>query len=96
MAFKSLDLILQDARSTLRRFPLAILSSVIGSFAMVVLLNPQKYPRSDYDPLWKLAMVSTLGITLFLSLSLFSEVKRHDERKAAGIQAGGHEPEDCR
>lgn len=89
MAFKSLDLILQDARSTLRRFPLAILSSVIGSFAMVVLLNLQKYPRSDYDPLWKLAMVSTLGITLFLSLSLFSEVKRHDERKAAGIQAGG-------
>lgn len=45
MAFKSLDLILQDARSTLRRFPLAILSSVIGSFAMVVLLNLQKYPQ---------------------------------------------------
>lgn len=89
MAFKSLDLIRQDARATLRRFPLAILSSVIGSLAMVVLLNLQHYPKSEYESLWKLAMVSTLGITLFLSLSLFSEVKRHDERKAAGMQACG-------
>lgn len=89
MAFKSLDLILHDARATLRRFPLALLSSLIGTLAMVLWINSKPGYHSGYDPYWKLGMVSTLGITLFLSLSVFSEVKAHDYKKKFRIQAVG-------
>jgi hypothetical protein len=56
---------------------------------MVLLVSLKQYYHSEFDFLWKLGMVSTLGITLFLSLSMFSEVKAHDTRKAKKIQVFG-------
>jgi hypothetical protein len=90
MIFKSLDLIVQEARETFRRFPLAILSSLVGTLAMVLWVNfNRQHHHSDLDYFWKLGMVSTLGITLFLSLVVFSEVKAHDARKTRMVQTFG-------
>lgn len=73
---------------TLRRFPMALVASVTGTWAMVMWVNVHPQQHSSVDPLWKWAMVATLGITLFTSLSVFSEVKKYDAGKSGRLAFG--------
>lgn len=46
-------------------------------------------PYGDYDPLWKFAMVATLGITLFLSIQVFRELNELDTHRSLGLKLVG-------
>ncbi len=75
MKLKSLDFVIQAARDTLTRFPLALFSAFIGPIAAVLYTNSD-YACQQVTPylyLSKIILVSSLGITLFLSLALYAE-----------------------
>lgn len=78
MKFKSLDSVIQAARDTLHRFPLVLFSAFIGTIASILYTNSD-YACQQVTPylyLPKIIMISSLGLTLFLSLSLYAEEER--------------------
>lgn len=66
----------------MNRFPAAMVTSMAGTLAMVLWVNMERAHRHDVDPLWKITLAATLGITLFLSLKVFCEVKGYDAKKS--------------
>lgn len=79
MAFKfpSISAVITGALNTLRRFPLPLLSSVIGTAVCIYMLELKWDEQKKFEYLWKIVMCCGLGLNLFLSMSLISE-RRND------------------
>ena len=61
------------SRRTLNRFPLSLLSAIIGTILTIYLTNLDYQMQLNYERLGQGIMVSSWGITLFLALKIFSE-----------------------
>jgi hypothetical protein len=85
--FPSFDTLIQGAFSAFKRFPLALLSAVITSLALVFLVGVD----NGNAPHWlgKLAMAAGLGVPLFIALVTWAEQKGLDRKLIAGVQALG-------
>lgn len=85
MKLPSLDVLINQAKETATRFPLAILVSILGSFAMIRILN---FAPNDYEGQfwWNVVMTLSLGLPLFISFSLFVESKGIEKAKKYLIQ----------
>jgi hypothetical protein len=60
--------------TVIKRFPLEILTSVIGSVAASILIETiDEYPFEETQVLTRILLCSILALTLFLSVSVFSE-----------------------
>lgn len=76
MKLPSLTNLLNQAKETFARFPLAIISSILGAFVMIRILgfSPDYYKEQSH--FWyNLAMTFSLALPLFIATSLFVELK---------------------
>ncbi|MFN4122358.1 MAG: DUF4153 domain-containing protein [Flavobacteriales bacterium] len=86
MAFPSLDAIVRQASQTFSRFPLSILSAVLGTVLGISLVESS----SNYEhSLSKMLLTTMLGLPLFLALTLFSEAKKHSSSVKLTVQLMG-------
>ncbi|MBL8014395.1 MAG: DUF4153 domain-containing protein, partial [Candidatus Omnitrophica bacterium] len=88
MKFTSLNNIFQDAKQTFQRFSWTLISSFAGTLSVISWIHLERVkgmrlPEWIGDELGKLAMTATLGLTLFLAIQVFSEVKILEKRKRA-------------
>lgn len=71
----SLQSFFTESISTIKRFPLSLLSSIIAT-AIAIYLMHSDYEKSNYvNYLWKVIMCCYLGLNLFLAAELYSESK---------------------
>lgn len=76
MKLPSLTNLINQAKETFLRFPLAIISSALGAFVMIRIIgfSPEYY--KEHSQFWyNLAMTFSLALPLFISTSLYSEAK---------------------
>lgn len=71
----SLQQLFTGFTATLKRFPLELLVSVIGSVAFMLLIETHYNQKFEKEILLRSMLVSVLGLTLFLSTSLYAERK---------------------
>lgn len=71
----SLRQLFTGLKVTLKRFPLEILVSVIGSIAFMLLIETHYDQKFEKELLLGIMLSSLLGLTLFLSASLYAERK---------------------
>ena len=85
MKLPSLSVLINQAKETATRFPLAILASILGSFAMIRILNfiPNEHEGQYW---WNVVMTLSLALPLFISFSLFAESKGIEKAKKYLIQ----------
>ncbi len=85
MKLPSINVLIQSAGKTAARFPLALLSAVLGAFS---LMNIVDYIPKEYEGhlLWKLVMTFTLALPLFISFSFFAESRGFSRAKNYLIQ----------
>ena len=69
----SLQKLFTGFTATLKRFPLELLVSVIGSVAFMLLIETHYNQKFEKEILLRSMLVSVLGLTLFLSTSLYAE-----------------------
>jgi hypothetical protein len=84
----SLTLVTQQARRTLARFPLALVSAFIGT-ASAMLLIERGYSGENSQFLNNLLMTAALGLPLFITLAIFSEKRNLSRTLQVAIQATG-------
>lgn len=75
--FPSLSAVIKGALDTLKRFPLSLLSSIVGTAICIYMLELKWDHQKNFEYLWKVVMCCGLGLNLFLSMSLISE-RRND------------------
>lgn len=81
---------LSEAFIAFKRFPLAILVSIVGTLTGIYLINCDYYVREhEMDYLWKLIMCCYLGLNFFISIDLFSESKNTSRLKHYLLMASG-------
>ena len=73
MKLPSLQVIINKSGTTLKRFPLAILSAALAAFVAIYIADVSYDQRNSLDHLYSLIMVSILGISLFTVISLSAE-----------------------
>lgn len=85
MKLPSINVLMQHAKETALRFPLALLSAVLAALTMIRIVD---YIPKEYEGqfLWNLVMTFTLGIPLFLSFSLFAEGRGFSRIKNYAVQ----------
>src|SRR5438105_4768613 len=76
---------LDQAIRTFVRFPLAMLSAILGSGVLMYYAEEINHPGH----LWKIILSCWLGLVLFLSLTLYSERNGHSQLKKYGLQLIG-------
>ncbi|HEY4798878.1 MAG TPA: DUF4153 domain-containing protein [Bacteroidia bacterium] len=78
MAFQlpSFTNVIKGALGTLKRFPLPILSAMLGSGICMYMVQIGWSEQKHIDYLWKVVMCSWLGLNLFFAMSLISEKRR--------------------
>lgn len=69
----SLEHFLTQFITTFRRFPLAVISSLVMTFILVYLANYDGDTYEHFDTLMKIAFVASLGITMFAALRLMGD-----------------------
>ncbi len=85
----SLTNLFTEATATLKRFPLAILAAIVGSFAAMYYTHLDWEYRKFYDYVGKIIMCSYLGLNLFIAADLNSESRSHTPLKRLFIQLCG-------
>ncbi|MBI4929419.1 MAG: DUF4153 domain-containing protein [Bacteroidetes bacterium] len=75
--FPSVSAVIKGTLDTLKRFPLPLLSAIIGSGICIYMLELKWDVQKDFEHLWKMVMCCGLGLNLFLSMSLISERRNH-------------------
>lgn len=85
--FPSFDYLLKSAKVTFVRFPLTLLSGMIGSVAGIILVDSQSGPEFNY--LEKLMLVCSLGLPLFTALVCFAEKIGWSKQKNLILQLTG-------
>lgn len=73
MKIPSLKVLLETSRITFYRFILVILISITGSAVMSYIIGQHFYIHDNFQPLYNIVMVCTIGIPFMLSLSFISE-----------------------
>lgn len=82
----SLQSFFTESISTIKRFPLSLLSSIIAT-AIAIYLMHSDYEKLNYvNYLWKVIMCCYLGLNLFLATELYSESKNQPVFKRLLIQ----------
>ena len=89
MKLSSIKNIINNLKETLYRFPITSAFAVLGTFIGLVLIQFEFEPTADYSYLYNLAITSTLGFLLFLSIRLFIERYKLDFTRRALLEAGG-------
>lgn len=74
MKFPSLSHLQDEAFDSAKRFPLSLLSAIVGTMLAVYLTEVERF--EDNIPLLNLVLTMALGISLFLCVDLFAE-KHH-------------------
>lgn len=83
----SIQSLVQQTGSILKRFPLTILSAVLLSTSFMYLTHfGWNLRETDKFFMAKISMCSALGLSLFLATSLFSEAKRFSRKGKITIQ----------
>ncbi len=85
--FPSIKSLANESLFTLKRFPLCLLSAIIGSAAGIYLINTNYNQANAAKNADYLIMVCSLGLTLFFSISLFAERKKFDKNKTIILNA---------
>jgi hypothetical protein len=76
MKLPSITNLINQAKETFARFPLAILSSILGAFVMIRIIGFSPDYYKEHSHFWyNLAMTFSLGLPLFIATSLFTESK---------------------
>src|ERR1035437_3259531 len=81
----SLQTLLSEAIKTFKRFPLALLASIIATILAMYLIH-RDYLEFKNTNIWKIIMCCSLGLNLFLASELFSESKNHNISKRLLLQ----------
>lgn len=85
----SLQSFFYESISTIKRFPLSLLASMIAT-AVAMYLTHSNYEKLQYvNYLWKVIMCCYLGLNLFLAAELYAESKSHTLVKRLSIQVFG-------
>ncbi|MCE1165682.1 MAG: DUF4153 domain-containing protein [Bacteroidetes bacterium] len=78
MKLPSLGLLVQQAKETFMRFPLVLISALIGSFSMMYVIGFSRDYYEIHSQLWyNIVMTCSLGIPLFIAFALFFESRKH-------------------
>lgn len=85
--FPSIKSLVSESSFTLKRFPLSLLSAIIGSAAGIYLIETNYNQANAAKNAGYLIMVCSLGLTLFFSISLFAERKKFDKNKTIILNA---------
>ncbi|MFA7360734.1 MAG: DUF4153 domain-containing protein [Candidatus Kapaibacterium sp.] len=85
MKLPSLDVLISQAKETASRFPLAILTSILGALAMIRIIDfaPNEYEGQFW---WNIVMTFSLGLPLFIAFSLMAESKGFEKIKKYMLQ----------
>ena len=79
MKLPSLTNLLNQAKETFARFPLAIISSILGAYVMIRILGFSPDFHKRHSNFWyNLAMTFSLALPLFIATSLFAGIKRNE------------------
>lgn len=73
MKIPSLDQISRQTITTFKRFPLAVISALIPMVLIIYLIEVDGSKYEHFEPLIKIAFVSSLGIFMFTALRLLSD-----------------------
>ncbi|MES2140340.1 MAG: DUF4153 domain-containing protein [Bacteroidota bacterium] len=85
----SLQSFFTESISTIKRFPLSLLASIIAT-AIAIYLMHSNYEKLNYiNYLWKVIMCCYLGLNLFLAAELYSESNDHPVLKRLLLQVSG-------
>ncbi len=88
MKLPSIDLLLRQAKETLFRFPLVLLSALIGTYSMMRVIGFSRDYYMLHSQVWfNIVMTCSLGIPLFLAFALYSEKRGHSTAKKLLLQA---------
>jgi len=85
--FPSYDLIINNCRETIARFPFAVLCSFVGSAIALYLVEHDTKAEEHF--LSRVTIVLALGFIMFIALKLFSEVQKLSKTSSLLIQLGG-------
>lgn len=76
MKLPSLTNLINQAKETFIRFPLAIISSLLGALVMIKIIGfSPDYYKENAQFWYNLAMTFSLALPLFIAISLFTEAK---------------------
>lgn len=75
--FPSLSAVIKGTLDTLKRFPLPLLSAIVGSGICIYIIGMKWDVQKNFEYLWKIVMCCGLGLNLFLALCLISERRNH-------------------
>ena len=81
----SLQILINEAIKTFRRFPLALLAAVAGTLISMYLIH-SNYEELKNTNTWKIVMCCSLGLNLFLATELFSESSKLSFTKRVLLQ----------
>lgn len=84
----SYDFVLQNAGSVLKRFPFSVLSALSATAIEVYLVGLKDAATSEFV-LLKLAMLSALGLPLFIALAIYAERVPRLNNRSIAFQALG-------
>ena len=75
--FPSISKVIAGTLDTLKRFPLPLLTAIVGSGICIYMVGIKWDLKKDFEYLWKIVMCCGLGLNLFLALGLISERRNH-------------------
>ncbi len=86
MKFPSVKLLAQDTIGVLKRFPLEITSTLIGTISGTISIQLTKHnSNTDISFYVRLIMVANLGLLLNLAVTLFSESRKLNDLKKMAV-----------
>ncbi|MGH8015928.1 MAG: hypothetical protein ACREBV_07035, partial [Candidatus Zixiibacteriota bacterium] len=85
--FPSFDYLFTSGRATFARFPLTLMSGIIGTVAGMALVESQGGPEFNY--LEKIMLVCSLGLPLFTTLACYAEKSGWTKQKNLLLQIAG-------
>ncbi|MBI2271245.1 MAG: DUF4153 domain-containing protein [Bacteroidetes bacterium] len=85
----SVEHLIRGAFGTFLRFPLAILASLVAVSSTIYLvhINPSYGAETQMAYLWKIAICGSLGVFLFIAVTLYSESNDHTLTAKYGLQS---------
>lgn len=85
--FPSLKTLVTESTATARRFPLTLLSAIAGALVAICMIDIKYDDHETQKVMACVLLVCSLGLTLFFSLTVYSERKGHSLSKMFLLQA---------
>ena len=89
MKIPSIHKLYEEAKETFLRFPFVILSSILGAFLMIFIIEIEAEAHKDYKFIYNMVMCCGMGISFLLSLTLRNEVFKLEKKKNLLVQVTG-------